>query len=137
VIEDNVEIGACCTIDKGVSGETRIGAGTKLDNHVQIGHDTQVGKMCLMASHVGVAGVVVIEDGVTLWGQAGIRSDVRLGKGSVLLAQSGLGEDIPPGKTYFGSPAGEAREKMKEVAAMKMLPGLVRKLHTGEEKLPE
>lgn len=128
VIEDNVEIGALCTIDKGVSGDTIIGAGTKLDNHVQIGHDTQVGKMCLMASHVAVAGVVIIEDGVTLWGQAGVRSDVKLGKGSVLLAQSGLGEDIPAGKTYFGSPAGEARGKMKEVAALKMLPDLIKKI---------
>ena len=117
------------TIDKGVSGDTIIGAGTKIDNHVQIGHDTQVGKMCLMASQVGVAGVVVIEDGVALWGQAGIRSDVRIGKGAVLLAQAGLAEDIPAGKTYFGSPAGEARAKMKEVAALKMLPDLIKKLN--------
>lgn len=128
IIEDDVEIGALCTIDKGVSGDTKIGAGTKIDNHVQIGHDTQVGKMCLMASHVAVAGVVVIEDGVTLWGQAGVRSDVKLGKGSVLLAQSGLGEDIPAGKTYFGSPAGDARGKMKEVAALKMLPDLIKQI---------
>jgi len=128
IIEDDVEIGAMCTIDKGVSGDTKIGSGTKLDNHVQIGHDTQVGKMCLMASHVAVAGVVVIEDGVTLWGQVGVRSDVKLGKGSVLLAQSGLGEDIPAGKTFFGSPAGEARSKMKEVAALKMLPELIKKI---------
>jgi UDP-3-O-[3-hydroxymyristoyl] glucosamine N-acyltransferase len=81
-----------------------------------------------MASQVGVAGVVVIEDGVALWGQAGIRSDVRIGKGAVLLAQAGLGEDIPAGKTYFGSPAGEARTKMKEVAALKMLPSLIKKI---------
>ena len=128
IIHDDVEIGALCTVDKGVSGDTIIGAGTKIDNHVQIGHDTQVGKMCLMASHVGVAGVVTIEDGVTLWGQAGVRSDVKLGKGSVLLAQAGLGEDIPEGKTYFGSPAGEARAKMKEVAALKMLPDLIKKM---------
>lgn len=128
IIEDHVEIGACCTIDKGVSGATRIGEGTKIDNHVQIGHDTQVGKMCLFASHVGVAGVVKIEDGVTLWGQSGVRSDVTLGKGSVLLAQAGLGEDIEAGKTYFGSPAGEARAKMKEVAALKMLPDLIKKI---------
>jgi UDP-3-O-[3-hydroxymyristoyl] glucosamine N-acyltransferase len=128
VIEDNVEIGALCTIDKGVSGETRIGEGTKIDNHVQIGHDTRVGRMCLFASHVGVAGVVTIEDGVTLWGQSGVRSDVTLGKGSVLLAQAGLGEDIEAGKTYFGSPAGEARAKMKEVAALKMLPDLIKRI---------
>jgi UDP-3-O-[3-hydroxymyristoyl] glucosamine N-acyltransferase len=128
-IEDDVEIGAMCTIDKGVSGDTIIGAGTKMDNHVQIGHDTQIGKMCLFAAHSAVAGVVVIEDGVTLWGQAGVRSDVRLGKGAVLLAQGGLGEDIPAGKTYFGSPAGEARSKMKEVAALKMLPDLIKKIN--------
>ncbi|HEX8514736.1 MAG TPA: UDP-3-O-(3-hydroxymyristoyl)glucosamine N-acyltransferase [Bacteroidia bacterium] len=132
IIDDNVEIGALCTIDKGVSGGTRIGEGTKIDNHVQIGHDTQVGKMCLFASHVGIAGVVKIEDGVTVWGQAGVRSDVTLGKGSVLLAQAGLGEDIAAGKTYFGSPAGEARGKMKEVAALKMLPDLIRKLTDKE-----
>ena len=129
IIEDDVEIGAMCTIDKGVSGDTVIGAGTKLDNHVQIGHDTQVGKMCLMASHVGVAGVVTIEDGVTLWGQVGVRSDVHIGKGAVILAQSGLAENIEAGKTYFGTPAGEARAKMKEVAALKMLPDLIKKLN--------
>lgn len=128
VIEDDVEIGALCTIDKGVSGDTVIGAGTKIDNHVQIGHDTVVGKMCLMASQVGVSGVVTIGDGATLWGQAGVRSDVTIGKGSVLLAQSGLGENIPDGKTYFGTPAGDARSKMKEVAALKMLPDLLKKI---------
>ena len=128
VIEDDVEIGALCTIDKGVSGDTVIGAGTKIDNHVQIGHDTVVGKMCLMASQVGVSGVVTIGDGATLWGQAGVRSDVTIGKGSVLLAQSGLGENIPDGKTYFGTPAGDARAKMKEVAALKMLPDLLKKI---------
>ena len=77
---------------------------------------------------MAVAGVVVIEDGVTLWGQSAVRSDVRIGKGSVLLGQSGLGEDMPAGKTYFGSPAGEARAKMQEVAALKMLPDLIKKL---------
>jgi len=128
MIEDDVEIGALCTIDKGVSGDTVIGAGTKIDNHVQIGHDTVVGKMCLMASHVGVSGVVTIGDGATLWGQSGVRSDVTIGKGSTLLAQSGLGESIPEGKTYFGTPAGDARTKMKEVAALKMLPDLIKKL---------
>ncbi|MES2591487.1 MAG: UDP-3-O-(3-hydroxymyristoyl)glucosamine N-acyltransferase [Bacteroidota bacterium] len=128
VIEDNVEIGALCTIDKGVSGDTVIGAGTKIDNHVQIGHDTVVGKMCLMASHVGVSGVVTIGDGATLWGQAGVRSDVTIGKGSVLLAQAGLAESIPDGKTYFGTPAGEARTKMREFVALKRLPDLIKDL---------
>ena len=127
IIEDNVEIGALCTIDKGVSGDTIIGAGTKIDNQVQIGHDTTVGKMCLIASQVGVSGVVIIEDGATLWGQSGIKSNVTIGKGAVLLAQAGLGENIPDGKTYFGTPAGEARTKMKEIVALKMLPDLIKK----------
>jgi UDP-3-O-[3-hydroxymyristoyl] glucosamine N-acyltransferase len=129
IIEDDVEIGALCTIDKGVSGDTIIGSGTKIDNHVQIGHDTVVGKMCLMASHVGVSGVVTIGDGATLWGQSGVRSDVTIGKGAVLLAQSGLSESIPDGKTYFGTPAGDARTKMKEVAALKMLPEFIKKMY--------
>lgn len=127
IIHNDVEIGALTTIDKGVSGDTVIGEGTKIDNHVQIGHDTQIGKMCLIAAHVGVAGVVIIEDGVTLWGQSGVKSDIRMAKGSVLLAQSGLGEDTEPGKSYFGSPAGEARGKMKELAALKMLPETLKK----------
>jgi len=129
IIEDDVEIGSCCTIDKGVSGDTIIGAGTKMDNHIQIAHDTHVGKMCLIAAHVAVAGVVVMEDGVTLWGQVGVKSDVRLGKGSSVLAQSGIVEDTEPGKSYFGSPAGEARTKMKEVAALKMLPDALKKIN--------
>lgn len=128
IIEDNVEIGALCTIDKGVSGDTVIGAGTKIDNHVQVGHDTVVGKMCLMASHVGVSGVVTIGDGATLWGQSGVRSDVTIGKGAVLLAQSGVAESVPDGKTYFGTPAGESRSKMRELAALKMLPEMVKKI---------
>ncbi|MBA3704526.1 MAG: UDP-3-O-(3-hydroxymyristoyl)glucosamine N-acyltransferase [Bacteroidetes bacterium] len=128
IIDNDVEIGALCAIDKGVSGDTIIGAGTKMDNLVQIAHDVHIGKMCLFAAHVAIAGVTVIEDGVTIWGQSGVRSDVHLGKGSVLLAQSGLGEDMPAGKTYFGSPASEARTKMKEIAALKMLPDILKKL---------
>jgi UDP-3-O-[3-hydroxymyristoyl] glucosamine N-acyltransferase len=126
IIEDDVEIGALCTIDRGVSGDTVIGKGTKIDNHVQIGHDTVVGQMCLMASHVGVAGVVKIGDGATLWGQVGVRSDIRIGKGATVLAQSGLAESVPDGKTYFGTPAGEARTKMREYAALKMLPEMIK-----------
>ena len=121
IIHSNVEMGACCTIDKGVSGDTVIGEGTKLDNNVHIGHDTVVGKNCLFAAFVAIAGVVTVEDEVTLWGQVGIQKDITLGKGSVVLAQSGVGKSTEPGKTYFGSPATEAREKMKEIAYMRQL----------------
>ena len=128
VIEDDVEIGANCTIDKGVSGDTTIGQGTKIDNLVQIGHDTVVGKMCLFASQVGISGAVVIEDNVTLWGQVGVPSKLRIGKGAVVLGQSGVGNSVEGNKTYFGSPAVDSREKMKELIALKKLPDLIRKL---------
>jgi UDP-3-O-[3-hydroxymyristoyl] glucosamine N-acyltransferase len=128
VIEDDVEIGALCTIDKGVSADTIIGKGTKIDNQVQIGHDTVIGKMCLFASQVGIAGVVTVEDNVTLWGQVGVASDLVIGKGAVVMAQSGLHKSIEGGKSYFGSPVGEAREKMKEMAMAKRLPELIEKL---------
>ncbi len=128
VIHDNVEIGALCTIDKGVSGDTVIGKGTKMDNQIQVGHDTVIGEMCLFASGVGIAGVVTIGNNVTLWGQVGVKSDVKIGDGAVVLAQSGVGDDLAPGKTYFGSPAGDAREKMKEMFLVKRIPELLDKL---------
>lgn len=127
-IEDRVEIGAACTIDRGVSGDTRIGAGTKLDNHVHVGHDTVIGKNCLFAAQVGIAGCVVIEDNVILWGQVGVVSDVLLGKGAVVLGQSGISKDLEPGKTYFGSPAEDARSKFKELALIRKLPTVIEKL---------
>lgn len=128
VIEDDVEIGALCTIDRGVSADTRIGAGTKIDNHVQVGHDTLIGKHCLIASHVGISGAVVIEDGVTLWGQVGVPSKLTIGKSATVLGQSGLIGSLEGGKTYFGSPAGEWKQKMREVALTARLPELFKKL---------
>ncbi|MFP4289153.1 MAG: UDP-3-O-(3-hydroxymyristoyl)glucosamine N-acyltransferase [Bacteroidota bacterium] len=124
VIEDDVEIGACCTIDKGVSGNTIIGKGTKLDNHIQIGHDTVIGRNCLFAAHVGVAGCVIVEDDVILWGQVGVQKDLTIGKGAVVLGQSGIAKSIKGSKVYFGSPAIDAKDKMKEIAMLKKLPKL-------------
>lgn len=128
VIEDDVEIGALSTIDRGVSADTRIGRGSKLDNHVQVGHDTIIGSHCLIAAHVGISGAVVIEDNVTLWGQVGVPSKLRIGKGATVLGQSGLINSLEPGKTYFGSPAGEWKQKMREIALLGKLPELFRKL---------
>lgn len=121
IIEDDVEIGTGCTIDRGVTGDTTIGAGTKIDNQVHIGHDTVLGKKCLIAAQVGIAGCVVVEDEVTMWGQVGCIANVRIGKGAVIMAQSGIGKSLEGGKVYFGSPAGEARKKMKELATLAML----------------
>jgi len=129
IVEDDVHVGAGCTIDRGVTGDTTLGKGTKLDNQIQIGHDTVLGKKCLIASHTGIAGCVVLEDEVTLWGQVGVISGITIGKGATVLAQSGVGNSLEGGKTYFGSPAAEAREKMRELASIKSLPSLVKKMN--------
>lgn len=128
VIEDDVEIGALCSIDRGVTGITRIKKGTKIDNQVQVGHDTVIGERCLIASQTGIAGCSILEDEVTLWGQVGVTSGVTLAKGSTLLAQSGINKNTAPNETYFGSPAGKIRTKFKEVAAVTQLPQLIQKL---------
>ncbi len=129
IIKDNVDIGASCTIDRGVSASTIIGKGTKLDNQVQIGHDTVVGEKCLFASQVGVAGCVVIEDDVVLWGQVGIKSGITIAKGTEILAQSGIVNSTVKNKKYFGSPAIEAREKFKEMAYIKKIPEIIKKIN--------
>ncbi|GGW63404.1 UDP-3-O-[3-hydroxymyristoyl] glucosamine N-acyltransferase [Winogradskyella epiphytica] len=128
VIENNVDIGAACTIDRGVTGDTTIGEGSKLDNQIQIGHDTIIGKKCLIASQTGIAGCVVIEDNVTIWGQVGVKSGITLAKGTVVYAQSGLSHSTEEGKTYFGSPASEARAFFKDMAYAKKIPEILQKL---------
>ena len=128
VIEDDVEIGALCTIDRGVSADTRIGRGTKMDNHVQVGHDTLIGPHCLICAHVAIAGAVVIEEGVTLWGQVGIPSKVTVGKGATILGQSGIMSRVEGGKSYLGSPASEAKQKLREIALTAKLPEIAKKL---------
>lgn len=126
VVEDDVEIGAGATIDRGVSADTRIGAGTKIDNQVQIGHDTLIGRNCLIAAQVGIAGACVVGDNVTLWGQVGVPSKITIGAGATVLGQSGLIGDLEPGKTYFGSPAGEWKQKMREAASLGRLPDMIK-----------
>ncbi|MDC3195697.1 UDP-3-O-(3-hydroxymyristoyl)glucosamine N-acyltransferase [Flavobacteriaceae bacterium] len=121
VLKDNVHIGASCTIDKGVTGDTTVGIGTKIDNQVHIGHDSIIGKNCLIASQTGIAGCVIIEDDVTLWGQVGTNSGISIGKGAVILGQTGVTKSVPGGKTYFGTPITESRAKLKEIAYLKRL----------------
>jgi UDP-3-O-[3-hydroxymyristoyl] glucosamine N-acyltransferase len=128
VIGDWVEIGANCTIDRGVSGDTLIGAGTKMDNLVHIGHDTVVGKNCLFAGQVGIAGATTIEDNVILWGQVGVSKTLTIGKDAIIYAQSGVKDSIAGGKVYFGSPVEDAREKMKEFVWIKRIPLLWEKV---------
>jgi len=121
VIEDNVEIGALTSIDKGVSGDTIISKGTKFDNHVQVGHDTYIGRNCLIGAYCAIAGVTRIEDDVILWAGVLINKDLVIGKGAILLAGSGTERSLEGGKTYWGIPAVEARKKWKEIATLRQL----------------
>ena len=135
VIEDGVEIGANCTIDRGVSGDTVIGTGTKMDNLVQIGHDTEIGKNCLFAAQVGIAGATIIEDNVILWGQVGVSKTLTIGKDAVVLAQSGVPSSLEGKQIYFGSPAVSAKEKMKELVWVKRIPEIWEKITNRSSKV--
>ena len=128
IIKDNVDIGALCTIDRGVSASTIIGEGTKLDNQVHVGHDSVIGRRCLIASQVGIAGCVLIEDMVTIWGQVGITSGITIGEKAVISAQSGVSKSLPGHKSYFGTPADEFRKKYKEIASIRLIPDIIDKL---------
>ena len=128
IIEDHVDIGALCTIDKGVTASTMIKEGTKIDNQVHIGHDTVIGKRCLIASQVGISGCVIIEDFVTIWGQAGITSGITIGEKAIISAQSGVSKSLEGHKSYFGTPADDFRKKYKEIAAIRLIPEIMDKL---------
>lgn len=127
LLKNNVEVGALCSIDKGVSGDTIIDEGTKLDNHCQIGHDTYIGKNCLIGSHAAIAGVSKIEDDVVLWGRVAVDKDIVIEKGAVILATSGVDKNLKGNKTYFGVPAEEVRKKWREMAALRQLPDILKK----------
>jgi UDP-3-O-[3-hydroxymyristoyl] glucosamine N-acyltransferase len=126
-IQDDVDLGALCTIDRGVSASTVIGAGSKLDNQVHVGHDTIIGRECLIAAQAGIAGCCVIEDKVTIWGQVGMAAGVTIGSGAVILAQSGVSKSLEGGKTYFGYPAEEAQSLYKQMATLRLLPKWLKK----------
>jgi len=128
VIEDDVEIGAGCTIDRGVTNDTVIGRGTKMDNMIHIGHDTSLGKNCLLAAQVGIAGAVNIGNGVILWGQVGVSKTLSIGDNAVVLAQSGVPASLEANKTYFGYPADEAAIKKREIVWIKRIPELWKKV---------
>lgn len=122
VIENDVEIGACCTIDRGVSSDTRIGSGTRFDNMIHIGHDTILGKNCLFAANVIVGGCSVIKDGVTVWGGVIINKTLTIGENAVLLARTGVGSSLEGNKTYWGAPAQEAGIAKREMVWIKRIP---------------
>lgn len=129
VIGNRVEIGALCSIDRGVTSDTIIDDGTKMDNHCQVGHDTYIGKNCLIGAHAAIAGVTRIEDDVVLWGRVAVNKDIVIGKGAIVLATSAVDKSIEGGgKVYFGAPAEEAMKKWRELAAVRQLPRMLKKL---------
>jgi len=128
VVEDGVEIGANTTIDRGKFGSTVVGAGTKIDNLVQIGHNCRIGRSCIICGAVGLAGSVTLGDGVTLAGGVGVADNRVLGAGVTVGAGSGVMDDIPAGETWVGYPARPARTTMRLVAAIEQLPDLISKV---------
>jgi UDP-3-O-[3-hydroxymyristoyl] glucosamine N-acyltransferase len=128
IIEDDVEIGANCTIDRGVSSDTIIGKGTKMDNMLHVGHDTVIGENCLFAAQSAIAGATTIGNGVTVWGQCGINKTLTIGDNATLLAMSGVSGDLEGGKIYWGVPAEEASIKKRDLVWMKRIPKLWEKV---------
>ncbi len=128
ILEDDVEIGANSTVDRGSIDDTIIGAGTKIDNLVHVGHNVRIGRLCLLMAQVGVAGSVRIEDGAILAGQVGVSGHHTVGKGATLAAQAGVFGDIPAGETWSGYPARPHREALRAQAALFKLPGLLRRI---------
>ncbi|GAB5552092.1 MAG: UDP-3-O-(3-hydroxymyristoyl)glucosamine N-acyltransferase [Saprospiraceae bacterium] len=122
IIEDHVDVGPGCTINKGVSSDTIIGAGTKMDAQVHIGHDAVLGKRCLLAGQVGIGGNTRVGDDVIMYGQVGVAQNLKIGDRVVILAKSGVSKNLEAGKAYFGYPAAEARSVYKELAALRHLP---------------
>ena len=128
LIDDDVEIGANSTIDRGSVDDTRIGAGTKIDNLVQIGHNVRVGRLCLIMSQVGISGSTRIGDGCVLAGQAGIGGHLHVGAGARIAGQAGVFGDVPEGETWSGYPARPHRDALRASAALFKLPGMIRDL---------
>jgi UDP-3-O-[3-hydroxymyristoyl] glucosamine N-acyltransferase len=128
ILGDNVEIGASCSIDKGVTGDTIIGDGTKMDNQCQVGHDTIIGKHCLIGAFAAIAGVTVIEDDVIIWARVAINKDIVIGKKAVILATSAVDKSIEGDKVYMGSPVMEVRKYWRQFVALKQVPELLKKM---------
>lgn len=137
VIEDDVEIGANCTIDRGTIGNTVIGTGTKLDNLVHIAHNVKIGKVCLLMGLVGIAGGTIIGDYCIFAGQCGVTNGVNIGDRAIFVAKTGATKSLPGNKIYAGMPARELHEKNKRDAAYSQIISLKKRLKKLEEKLAD
>lgn len=135
VLGDDVEVGACTTIDRGTLDDTVVGSGTKIDNHVHIAHNVRVGENCIIVAMTGLAGSAVLEDGVVMAARSGVKEHVRVGRGAIVAAQGGVIGDVPPGEVVSGFPARPHRENFRVQAAMQRLPELLSRVKRLEKEL--
>jgi UDP-3-O-[3-hydroxymyristoyl] glucosamine N-acyltransferase len=135
VIEEDVEIGACVTVDRARFDRTFIGRGTKIDNLVQIAHNVHIGRNCIIIALAGIAGSAVIEDGAIIAGQVGVAGHVNIGVRAVVAAQSGITKDVAPGAKMFGTPAKEYRAFIRDMSYVGRLPQYAERLKAIEEKI--
>lgn len=136
-IGDDVEIGACCAIDRATMGQTVVGRGTKIDNLVQIAHNVQIGEDCIIVAQVGISGSTKLGRHVTIAGQAGLIGHLEIGDNVVIAAQSGIGKDLPPNTVWLGSPANEMNHQKRVVVAMNSLPDMLKRIRELEKRLSE
>lgn len=137
VIEDDVEIGANSAVDRAFLYETRVGAGTKIDNLVQIGHNCTIGRNCLIAGCCALAGSATIEDGCVLGGATAVRDGITIGKGSMVGARATVGKDVPPGSVVGGTPLLPLRDFLKLYSVLPRVPSLLGRVRAIEKKLEE
>jgi len=137
VVEDDVELGSCVTIDRATTGTTRVGAGTKIDNHVQIAHNVQIGQSCILVAQVGISGSTVLGDHVVLAGQVGVVGHIEIGSGVMVGAQSGVAKSIKAGERMFGSPALPVAQAKRVEAAIRHLPELVQEVRQLRRRIRE
>ena len=137
VVEEDVELGACVTIDRATTGTTRIGAGSKIDNLVQIGHNVVIGRHCIIVAQVGISGSTVLGDNVTLAGQVGVVGHIEIGSGAMVGAQSGISKSVPPGEKMFGSPAQPLAVAKRIEASIRNLPELIQTVRRLKRRLDQ
>ena len=137
VVEDDVELGSCVTIDRATTGTTRVGAGTKIDNHVQIAHNVQIGRNCIIVAQVGISGSTVLGDHVVLAGQVGVVGHIEIGSGAMVGAQSGVAKSVKAGERVFGSPALPVAQAKRVEAAIRHLPELLQEVRQLRRRVRE
>lgn len=135
IIDDHVEIGANTCIDRGALGATRIGAGSKIDNLVQLGHNNTVGRNVIICGQSGISGSCTIEDGAILAGSSGVADHVKIGTRAVVMARSGISQDVEAGTQVWGSPAKDRKVAWRELAALSKLPELLQKFKNLEARI--